>query len=192
MAQRTVPPEVPEVLRPGSPQLRQIAGQHGLRLVVLFGSRARGAAHEKSDYDVAVLSSTRVAHRSGPLSASEAAVLRRLHARLQHLLQTSRVDLVLLDRASALLAHRVARDGIPVYEAEPGEFARFCVRAVQRKEDSRPFAEAERRYLEQRFSTQPASPRGGLPDGGSRRSLAQAAQTGSIPERTGKHTAGVV
>lgn len=161
MFRRRVPPEVPEVLRPGSPQLRQIAGQHGLRLVVLFGSRARGTAHAKSDYDLAVLSSARVARPSEPLSASEAAALRQLHARLQHLLQTSRVDLVLLDRASALLAHRVARDGIPLYEAEPGEFARFCVRAVQLKEDARPFTEAERRYLEQRFSTQRASPRGG-------------------------------
>lgn len=147
-----MPPELPEVLRPGSQHLRQLPRQHGLRLVVLFGSRATGTAHEKSDFDLAVSGLRGVVHGSEHLSASEANALRRLHAELQHLLQTSRVDLVLLDRASPLLAHHVVRDGITLYEAEPGEFARFCVRAVQRKEDSRPFAEAQRRYLAQRFS----------------------------------------
>ena len=144
--------ELPPALGPGNEELQQLARSFGLRLVVLFGSRARGTAHEKSDYDLAVSGVAGATHGRRGLSATEARVLLRLHAELQQLLRTSRVDLVLLDRASALLAHRVARDGIPLYEAEPGEFVRFCVRAVQRKEDSRPFAEAQRWWLEQRFA----------------------------------------
>ena len=64
---------------------------------------------------------------------------------------------MLLELAPPLLAHRVARDGIPLFEAEDGEFARFCVRAVQRMEDARPLLQAQRRYLEARFG-QPVQP----------------------------------
>lgn len=144
--------QLPEVLRPGAEPLRNLAQRFGLRLVVLFGSRARGTARRTSDYDLAVSGLLRPSPRRQHLSTSEANALRRLHAELQHLLRTSRIDLVVLERAPALLAHRVAREGIPLLEAEPGEFARFCVRAVQRMEDARRFADAERRYLQQQFA----------------------------------------
>lgn len=142
---------LPAVLQPGSEEVRRLATLHRLSLVVLFGSRARGEARRNSDFDVAVLRAGACPRRPSPLTGDEAQAFRQLHADLQRLLGTGRIDLVLLDRASPLLAHRVARDGIPLYEASPGVFARFCVRAVQRLDDVKPMLRAERLYLARAF-----------------------------------------
>lgn len=88
-----------------------------LRLVVLFGSRARGDAHARSDWDVGFL-------------ADAAFDADRLLAILVERLGADRVDLVDLGRAGALLRHRVARDGIAVFEREASEFTRFWLDAV--------------------------------------------------------------
>lgn len=149
---------LPAALRPGSDEIRRLAARHRLSLLVLFGSRARGEARRDSDFDIAVLTEGAYPRGASPLRPDEAQAFRRLHADLQHLLGTGRIDLVLLDRASPLLAHRVARDGIPLYEASPGTFARFCVRAVQRLDDMRPMLRAERLYLARAFGSSSPHP----------------------------------
>jgi hypothetical protein len=47
------------------------------------------------------------------------------------MLGTDRVDIVPLDRASALVRYQVARDGIPLFERQEGDFARFWFSAVE-------------------------------------------------------------
>jgi predicted nucleotidyltransferase len=89
----------------------------GLRLLVLFGSRALGRAHSRSDWDFGYLAE--------PGFQPEA-----LHAGLIQAVNTERVDLVDLDAASGLLRYRAAAQGRPLYEAEPGEFKRFWLEAV--------------------------------------------------------------
>lgn len=153
---------LPETLRPGNQALVNLAERHGLELVVLFGSRAKGTAHPTSDFDLAVLPEAGTpggcgSDAKGLLSAEDARRLMALHTDLQHLLRTDRIDLVPLQCASALLAHRIARDGLPLYERAPGAFAGFCVRSVQRHEDARILAQAERAYLRRQFA-EPASP----------------------------------
>lgn len=148
---------LPEALQPGNEALTKLAHRHRINLIVLFGSRARGVAYPASDYDLAVLlddpaRGRPTSHPRRTLSAEDSRGLLALHIDLQHLLRTSRVDLVPLDCASPLLAHRIARDGIPLYEREVGIFARFCARAVQRHEDARFFAHAEHDYLRRRFA----------------------------------------
>lgn len=148
---------LPEALQPGNEALAKLAHRHRSSLIVLFGSRARGTAYPTSDYDLAVLLEDltrggRASHAKGTLSAEDSRRLLALHIDLQHLLRTSRIDLVPLDYTSPLLAHRIARDGIPLYEREAGIFARFCARAVQRHEDARFFAQAEHDYLRRRFA----------------------------------------
>ena len=95
----------------------EVAAAPGLRLLVAFGSRARGDAHEASDWDF------------GYLGAATFDPDRFLSA-LIHALGTDRVDLVDLRRAGALLRFRAARDGRPLYEAAPDEFTRFWLEAV--------------------------------------------------------------
>ncbi len=91
--------------------------QRGLRLVVLFGSRARGDATVRSDWDVGYLGSEPL-DREGLLADLVAA------------LGTEEVDLVDLDRASGLVRFRAARDGVVAFQAVDDAFARFWFDAV--------------------------------------------------------------
>jgi predicted nucleotidyltransferase len=87
--------------------LRQVASKTpALELLLLFGSRARGASHGGSDWDFGYL-----AGGGFDAAALLAAIVEHLHE--------DRVDLVDLSRASGLLRYRAARDGITVFEARP-------------------------------------------------------------------------
>ena len=88
-----------------------------LRLLVLHGSRARGTAHERSDWDFAYL---------GEETLDPDALL----ATLNEAIETDAVDLADLSDSSALLRYRVARDGIVLHEAAPGTFDTFRLDAV--------------------------------------------------------------
>jgi predicted nucleotidyltransferase len=89
----------------------------GLRLLVLHGSRARGDARAASDWDLA--------YRADASFDPDA-----LLATLADRLKADRIDLVDLDRAGALLRYNVARDGVVMFEREPGAFQRFWLDAV--------------------------------------------------------------
>lgn len=87
--------------------LERLAAQTpGLDLLLLFGSRARGDAHDASDWDLGYLA-------SGDMDYAG------LLASIVHAVSTDRVDLVDLARASGLLRYRAARDGVVVFEARP-------------------------------------------------------------------------
>ena len=104
-----------------------------VRLIILFGSAARGEARV-ADLDIGVLGRERV-----DLVELTNQLIRTLHE--QH------VDVCDLGRADPLLMALVARDGVPLYEATPGEFARFASLAVRRYADTRKFREVERREI---------------------------------------------
>lgn len=102
----------------GLRRIRDVATRHtALRLVVLFGSRARGEATERSDWDVGYVA-------DGPVDADA------LLAELVLALGTDRVDLVDLARASGLVRFRAARDGVPVLAASEGGWEAFCLEAA--------------------------------------------------------------
>lgn len=92
-------------------------GPPGLRLLVLFGSRARGDAADLADWDLGYLA-------DGDFDPD------RLLADVGRQVGSDRVDLVDLARAGGQLRYRAARDGRLLYEAGPGEFARFWTDAV--------------------------------------------------------------
>jgi predicted nucleotidyltransferase len=106
------------------------------RLVILFGSVARGTASEDSDVDLGVLG-------SGVLSlADELALQARLEQRL-----ACRVDLVRLDLADPMLRWRVARDGVVLHADPPAEAARFLAQAAIEHDEMAPLIEeATRRF----------------------------------------------
>lgn len=99
-------------------RIREIAaGQTGLRLAVLFGSRARGDATDRSDWDIGYLADARFDRE-------------RFLADLIAALGTEQIDLVDLERAGGLVRFRAARDGIALFEHAPDAFARFWLDAV--------------------------------------------------------------
>ena len=98
--------------------LCDIAGREpGLLLLVLHGSRGRGDAHERSDWDFA--------YQAGPGLDADA-----LLSALGEHVGADRVDLADLDRAGALLRFRVARDGVVVFERVPGTYEGFQLSAI--------------------------------------------------------------
>ena len=84
---------------------------------MLFGSRARGDAHARSDWDFGYL---------GDGTLDVPALLAALVETVGH----DRVDLVDLARASGLLRYRAARDGQLLYESQPRVMESFCLDAA--------------------------------------------------------------
>ncbi len=94
-----------------------LQGHPALRLLVLFGSRARTDARPASDWDLAYVASDGL--------DPDALLLDLVRA-----LGTDRVDLVDLERAGAQIRYRAAAEGRVVHEARPGAFAEFWLAAV--------------------------------------------------------------
>jgi predicted nucleotidyltransferase len=105
---------------------------------------AKGGVTPKSDVDLAVSLGNSPERKVGSEAAS--ARLALMNDVLGYL-QTSQVDLVVLNHADSLLRFEIARTGKPVYEAAPGTFADFCSLAVRQHEDSKVFYEAMDRHL---------------------------------------------
>ncbi len=117
--------------------LRQAADElhrrFGARLVVLFGSAARREESPR-DLDVGILG-------YGPLDT--VAVTNAL----TRALGTQNVDVTDLRRADPVLLALVARDGVPLFEGEPGEFACFMSLAMRRFADTAKFRDAQAEAL---------------------------------------------
>jgi hypothetical protein len=117
---------------PSAAELRQSFPQ--LRMLVMHGSRARGDAHEGSDWDFGYL-------------ASEDFDELALRAALSAALATDAIDLVDLRRAGGVLRYAVARDAKPLFEQPPGEFERFSIAAVRFWLDVEPILRASHAAL---------------------------------------------
>jgi predicted nucleotidyltransferase len=109
----------------------------GLRLLVLFGSVARGRALATSDADIGMLGGA----FWDQLTLGSA--VGRILGREAHV-----VDLA---TASELLRYEVARDGLPIFQADPDVWPRFQAEAVVRYIDFQPIlaicADGARRRL---------------------------------------------
>lgn len=125
------------------------AGRRDVAAAILFGSTARGEARPDSDIDIGVLLT--------PEAAQQGIDRSRLIADIMGVLMTNNVDVVILNRASPLLMHRVVRDGRVIYSADDGALAEFTIRAIQQYEDTRPLRKLLRQRLRQRIAS--VSPR---------------------------------
>lgn len=116
-----------------------------LKLLVLFGSRARGEEDPSSDWDFAFLSDPDHPVDRKPFWFPGSDLLDTL----SHLLQISdeKIDIVDLNNCSDILAHFVARDGQVIYEKIPGEFAQFQQHALKTKTDLKEFRRKQREQV---------------------------------------------
>jgi predicted nucleotidyltransferase len=99
-----------------------------LELLVLFGSRARDDHHPCSDWDFALLfnEELRQQHEQEGWSYFRSwSVLQQVFD-----LGDEEMDWVELKNASDLLAHAIARDGVVIYEDQPGLFEQFRQNAL--------------------------------------------------------------
>lgn len=95
-----------------------------LKLLVLFGSRARGHHSPSSDWDFALLFDEELRQQyevgGGWNCYRSWSVLQQVLG-----LGDDEIDWVDLKSASELLAHAIARDGVVIYESEPEIFSKF-------------------------------------------------------------------
>ncbi|MDQ7844599.1 MAG: nucleotidyltransferase domain-containing protein [Armatimonadota bacterium] len=111
--------------------LAEVARRHDVRLVIAFGSRAKGKVHPGSDLDLAVLVDRPADHREEDLGAD-----------LQALFPDRIVDVVWLHRADPLLAWEITRAGRLLY-GERSEWTRYAIYAWRRFVDYMRFFDLE-------------------------------------------------
>jgi uncharacterized protein len=116
-------------ITPTLTELQEIASQLPkhipyLKMLVLFGSRARGDTHAKSDWDFAALYDEELREEScrdrGFAWFEVPGILGEVFS-----LNSDEIDVVELHRFSQPIAHFIARDGIVLYETELGQFEAF-------------------------------------------------------------------
>ncbi len=115
------------------------AGQPDVRLACLFGSQARGSAGPLSDVDIAVVLDG--PHRSHGQRRDE------ICSELMGVLRRNSVDVVLADRGSPLLRHRIARDGILILARGPHTATDFIITAVRDYVDTAPLRRLQKEIL---------------------------------------------
>jgi predicted nucleotidyltransferase len=108
---------------------RELAAESEYRLIILFGSAARGDDRIEV-LDIGILADHDI---------DTVAVTNRLTAGLG----IQNVDVTDLRHADPLLLILVARDGVPLYDATGNEFANFWSLAARRFADTRKFRELE-------------------------------------------------
>ena len=120
---------------------RCVGTRRQIQAAYIFGSVATGRTHADSDVDVAVLidrhvrPAQRLKYRLG------------LMADLGSALQRSDVEVVILNEASPLLAHRVLSRGVLAFERSASARVEFQVRTAARYLDLIPMFETHIRYL---------------------------------------------
>ncbi len=112
-----------------------------VRVVYLFGSQARGTVANSSDIDIGVLLNEDFVKESVYGYRAD------LTAELISLLRTDKVDLVVLNHAPPLLAHRVLRDGIVLHCKDESERIAFEVKMLNRFLDTAPLRKRQNEYL---------------------------------------------
>lgn len=119
-------------LRDAAAQIREQVPY--LKMLVLFGSRARGDYREDSDYDFATLYDEEMRHA---IADSKKRGLLNIYSHLTNIfdLPTELVEVVRLNECSKSIAHVVSRDGLLIYEKEVGEFERFREQSLMSVED---------------------------------------------------------
>ena len=121
--------------------VRHLSGRREIEAAYIFGSVAAGRTRKNSDIDIAVLVDRSV--RPGRMLKYRL----QLMADLGSALRRSDVDVVILNEAPPLLAHRVLSQGKLVFERSASARVRFQVRTASLYLDLVPFFETHIRYL---------------------------------------------
>lgn len=113
---------------------QQVAKVHTLKMLVLFGSRARGDDHTKSDWDFAIL-------YDDDQNLEQGYSQLKIYTTLANIFQISseKIDVVNLKNCSPLIAFHIAKDGKAIYEQTAGEFIKFQMKAWKIYADTQKF-----------------------------------------------------
>ncbi len=121
------------------------AAQPAVKAAFLFGSQARGNIHPGSDVDIGVL-----LKRDAP---TDPLLPVSFTNDLMDILDRSDVDVVILNDASPLLVHRVARKADVLFATSSTVVAEFIIGAMQQFEDTRPLRELQAKQTRRIFES---------------------------------------
>jgi predicted nucleotidyltransferase len=124
-------------------QLPALFKSHRVQLAYLFGSLGRGA--QANDVDLAVWTTDSPAYR--------------LRDPIVECLDTERVDLVDLRRASPVLRFEILKTGRPLYVADEDFQVRYEMQTIREYRDTHPLRRRQRQYLKERFAQWSSSQR---------------------------------
>lgn len=119
-------------------QLKRKLKRYPLQQAYLFGSHARGAAGPLSDVDIAVLFKPKV---------NKDKMESKIFAEISQLLQTDNIDIVDIETAPPLLAHRSVIQGLPLLNHSRHEEAMLKTNILHAYEDSRYLRELKARAV---------------------------------------------
>ncbi len=119
-----------------------------LKMLVLFGSRARGNFHAESDWDFAALYDEVL--ETGQIKSNLDNYLELSFLIRQELgIAANKIDVVELSPGSSpLLAYHIAQDAKLIYEKEAGELTNFKLKAWKISADTEKFRKSSRRCIE--------------------------------------------
>jgi len=121
-------------------KINELAGKYHLSLVLLFGSRAAGKTHARSDFDIAYLSKK-------PLDLMDEA---RLLCDLMPIFRSDKIDLVNLKKAPPLLMKRVFDSHQVLFCADKAQYFGYQMYALRRYAEARPLLDLKSDYLHYR------------------------------------------
>lgn len=119
-------------------KLKQFCIHKNIALMVLFGSRALGKSHKRSDFDIALL------------SENDQSKSKKLYyiAQLEQILKVT-VDIVLLKSiVDPLLLQEIFKTGQLIYEERQGLFDDQRYRAWAKYLDTRELREREKQFIQ--------------------------------------------
>ncbi len=120
-------------------KLPGVCDQFGVSFIVMFGSRAKGAARPDSDVDVGLWLA------DPDITPEQELELIRALALATH---EGNLDVAILNHADPLLGYHVMRDGLLLYEQEHGMFDRYRLRAWKRYLDTEKFRRLDSAYID--------------------------------------------
>lgn len=137
----------PKTLADLTAQIPQILEQAPyLKLLVLFGSRARGDHDVKSDWDFAFICDEELRQqyeKSGWDYCRIWGILQQVYK-----LGDDQIDAIDMRKCSDVLAHNIANDGKLLYELEPGEFERFRQQKLMSKDQLKALRQQQRQEIQ--------------------------------------------
>src|SRR3990167_3629224 len=110
------------------PKIEELAGKYHLSLVLLFGSRATGKIHARSDFDIAYLSKK-------PLDLMDEA---RLLCDLMPIFRSDKIDLVNLKKAPPLLMKHIFYSHQILFCADKAQYFGYQMYALRRYIEAKP------------------------------------------------------
>jgi predicted nucleotidyltransferase len=132
-----------ESLIQSSAQLPEIIPS--LKMLILFGSRAKGETHSNSDWDFAFLCDSETENVF--FHAEIYAILADLFR-----INDDKIDAINLAKCPPLMAHAIAQDGKVLYERDLGLFSAFQQQSLMSEEQLKEIKKSLRAKLE-RFLT---------------------------------------